>query len=139
MAVKGIGTIRIPAIINGEVKEFELNNIRYILSIEFNLLSTTQLDMSKYTYNRGNGEKAFYDIAGNKILQGYLHDRTYYLNTKWTSPSRALRLKSLVPAMNNTSLMQWYKRFGHVSMEATKAIMRASGIDLAVAERTTKS
>ena len=82
MAVKGIRTIRIPAIINGEVKEFELNNMRYIPSMEFNLLSTTQLDMSGYTHNRGNREKAFYDMAGNKILQGYLHDRTYYLDTK---------------------------------------------------------
>ena len=41
MAVKRIKTIRILAIIIDEVKKFELNNIRYILSIEFNLLSTT--------------------------------------------------------------------------------------------------
>ena len=41
MAVKGIRTIRILVNLNDEVKEFELNNISYILSIEFNLLSTT--------------------------------------------------------------------------------------------------
>ena len=56
MAVKGIGTVRIPAIIDGEVKEFEVNNVRYVPSIEFNLLSTRQLDISGYTHNGGNGE-----------------------------------------------------------------------------------
>ena len=48
--------------------KLELNDMRYKLSIEFNLLSTTKLDTSRYTYNRGNSEKTFYNIAGNKII-----------------------------------------------------------------------
>ena len=67
MAVKRIRTIRILAIIIDEVKEFELHDIRYILNIVFYLVSITLLYTIRYTYNRGNREKTFNNIAGNKI------------------------------------------------------------------------
>ena len=68
MAVKGVRTIRILAIINDEVNEFKLDNIRYILSKEVYFLSTTYLDISRYTYNRDNSKKISYKIVENKIL-----------------------------------------------------------------------
>lgn len=46
ITVQGIGSIVIPAVINGKIEDFELHNVRHIPDAEFNLLSTTQLDIA---------------------------------------------------------------------------------------------
>ncbi len=51
---------------------------------------------------------------------------------------RAFRLKSSVPAKNDASWTQWHKRYGHVSMKATKAIARATNVDCEAADRLQK-
>jgi len=57
----GIRTVLIPVIINNKVSEFTLIDIRHMPNIEFNLLSTTQLDLLGYKHARGDGQKTFYD------------------------------------------------------------------------------
>ena len=134
--VQGIGTIDISAIVDGKIVPFELENVRHVPGMDINLLSTTQLDLTGYTHKGGNGEKAFYDNNGNVVLQGYLHDRTYYLDTKWDNKiSLIRRLNSHELAKNDASWTEWHCRFGHVSMERTKAIAKHVGVDCEAADR----
>ena len=137
LMVKGIGTIIIPAIIDGRVEPFELENVRHVPGMEFNLLSTTQLDLHSFTHSGGHGIKTFFNSDDKVVLQGYMHDRTYYLDTMWAQPSesRALRLKSTEPAKNDASWTVWHKRFGHISMERTKAMAKQAGIDTDAADK----
>ncbi len=133
--VEGIGNILIPTVIDNKVSEFELTEVRHVPNIEYNLLSTTQLDLQGYTHTGGDGKKTFYDKQGQEVLQAFLHDRTYWLETMWIQQMRAFRLKSSVPAKNDASWTQWHKRYGHVSMETTKAMARATGVDCQAADR----
>ncbi len=57
----GIRTVLIPVIINNKVSEFTLIDIHHMPDIEFNLLSTTQLDLLGYKHAGGDGQKTFYD------------------------------------------------------------------------------
>lgn len=136
--VEGIGTILILVVIDSKVSEFELTDVRHVPNIEYNLLSTTQLDLQGYKHAGGDGKKTFYNKQGQEVLQAFLHDRTYWLETMWIQQMRAFRLKSSVPARNDASWTQWHKRYGHVSMEATKAIARATGVDCQAADRLQK-
>ena len=136
--VAGIGTVLIPVIINNKVSEFTLTDVRHVPDIEFNLLSTTQLDLLGYKHAGGDGQKTFYDEQGQEVLHAFLHDRTYWLETMWIQQMRAFHLKSSVPAKNDASWTQWHKRYGHISMEATKAIARATGVDCKAADRLQK-
>ena len=132
--VAGVGTVETPAIINGRIGIFKLTNVRHVPKMEFNLLSTTQMDLNGYAHSGGEGKKTFYN-GDDVVLQGVLHDRTYYLETKWVyDTTRALRLKSSAPTKNDASWTTWHKRFGHISMANTKAIARNTGIDCKAAD-----
>ena len=136
--VRGVGTVILPAIVGDQVKYFEITNVRHTPDVDFNLLSTTQLDLAGYHHTGGNGRKTFYNKHNEVVLQGYLSDRTYLLETMWAKSSRALRLKSSVPAKNDASWTTWHKRFGHISIEATKALAKDTGVDCDAADRLQK-
>jgi len=133
--VIGIGTVLIPVIINNKVSEFTLIDVRYMPDIEFNLLSITQLDLLGYKHAGGDGQKTFYDEQGQEVLYAFLHDRIYWLETMWIQQIRAFHLKSSVPAKNDASWTQWHKRYRYISMEATKAIACATGVDCKAVDR----
>ena len=138
--VHGKGTVRIPAIIEGKIRSFDVENVRHVPEGEDNLLSTTQLDLAGYHHIGGSGRKTFYDDDNQVVLQGYLHDRHYLLDTAWKRPIQAMRVKSSELSPNHASWTQWHKRLGHISMEATKAVAKATyGINVAVADRLQKS
>ncbi len=81
--VEGIGSVLIPVIIDSRVSEFLLTDVRHVPNIEYNLLSATQLDLQGYTHTGGDGKNTFYNKRGEEVLQAFLHDRTYWLDTMW--------------------------------------------------------
>lgn len=95
--------------------------------------------MAGFTYTGGHGLKTFYDDDGKVVLQGYMRDRTYFLDTMWNKPSRALRMKSSEPPKNIASWTEWHCRFGHISMANTKSLAKATGVDCEAADRLQKN
>ena len=114
--VTGIGTVIIPVIIDRKVEKFQLDEVRHVPDIGFNLLLTTRLDLDRYTHTGSHGIKSFYDSEEKLVLQGFLYNRTYYLDTMWHQPIRSLRLKSSEAPSNDTSWTQWHIRFGHLGI-----------------------
>ena len=134
-----MGIVEIPAIVDKQIIPFKLTNVRHVLGININLLSTTQFDIEGYYYKEGDSQKTFYDSNGNVVFQSYLHDRTYYLDTKWDHKTlfmRRLKLSELVK--NDASWTTWHCRFGHISMEATKALVKYIEVDCEAADRLQK-
>lgn len=68
LVVRGVGTVIIPAIIDGGVEDFDLTVVRHVTEMHFNLLSTTQLDIAGYYHSGGNGKKTFFDENGKVVL-----------------------------------------------------------------------
>ena len=127
-----MGIVEIPAIVDRQIIPFELTNVRHVLGMDVNLLSTTQLDLEGYYHKESDSQKTFY----NKNVQGYLHDRTYYLDTKWDHKTSFMRrLKSSELTKNDASWTTWHCRFGHINMEATKALAKYTGVDYEAADR----
>ena len=104
-AVQGIGTINVKAY-GGTVKV--LTNVRYILKLKRNLISTGTLDMLGFKHSGGEGKTRFYK-NGKLALQGTLTGSLYLFDGKTIAGqvNISVQKKTLSLSRDETSL--WHK------------------------------
>ena len=115
LRVHGTGSIFLPTIVDGRLREIKITNVFHVPGMYYNLISFSQLEDFGCELHIQHGQFNILDETQEVVFQGERIGDGYVLQLNYKEPPKALRL-STRPQINNASWDQWHKRFGHAGI-----------------------
>jgi len=97
LRVKGTGSVRYPAIVEGKLNEIILTNVHHVPAMDYNLLLIATLEQKGCSAAIANGRFDIMDDSDNeKILSGTRVGTSYLLDLKYSKTPHALKAVAIL-------------------------------------------
>ena len=131
-SVMGHGDVVLLSQCEGRTYELQLKNVLHIPSNRNNLLSLSRWEGNGRTYVGENNQLTLVNGSGNPVAKGTKIRNSLYkmdLVERWTEIQSATSNLSFATTQEKPSWETWHRRFGHVSYDGLRKLLRGNFVD----------